>query len=210
MEKIFNGLEKFANVQIITKGWSGDDKYCVTTASGERYFLRIFSTQKHETQKALFHILEELTKRNIPMCMPVEFGPHEGSAYMLQSWIDGEDLEEILPLLPETEQYVLGLKSGEIARQIHSIPAPEAQEDWVTRFNRKTDNKIKKYQECPLRFEGDEQIIAYIEENRHLLENRPQCFQHGDYHVGNMMLENGKLKVVDFDRYDFGGPLGGI
>lgn len=37
-------------------------------------------------------------------------------------------------------------------------------------------------------------------------ENRPQCFQHGDYHIGNMMIENGKLVVIDFDRYDFGDP----
>ena len=44
------------------------------------------------------------------------------------------------------------------------------------------------------------------------MKNRPQCFQHGDYHVGNMMLENGEkplteaLKIIDFDRYDFGDP----
>jgi aminoglycoside phosphotransferase (APT) family kinase protein len=60
--------------------------------------------------------------------------------------------------------------------------------------------------EFGLRFNGDEQVLAYIEQNRHLLKNRPQCFQHGDYHVGNMMIENGELKIIDFDRYDFGDP----
>jgi len=111
-----------------------------------------------------------------------------------------------LPMLPKTEQYVLGLKSGEILRKIHSIPAPEAQEDWAVRFNRKTNTKIQKYRECGLRFTGDDKIIEYIEQNRHLLENRPQSFQHGDYHIGNMMLENGELRIIDFDRYDFGDP----
>ncbi|MDR2569847.1 MAG: phosphotransferase, partial [Oscillospiraceae bacterium] len=72
--------------------------------------------------------------------------------------------------------------------------------------NRKTDYKIQKYHECGLRFGGGNYLIDYIEKNRALLENRPQCFQHGDYHTGNMMLENDVLKIIDFDRYDFGDP----
>jgi len=117
-----------------------------------------------------------------------------------------QDLEAVLPLLSETEQYALGLKSGEAIKKMHTIPAPDTKEDWATCFNRKTDIKIQKYHECRLRFNGDTHILRYIEENRHLLKNRPQCFQHGDFHVGNMMLENGKLIIIDFDRYDFGDP----
>lgn len=45
--------------------------------------------------------------------------------------------------------------------------------------------------------DGAQKFIACIEQNRHLLKNRPQCFQHGDYHIGNMMIENGKLVVID-------------
>jgi serine/threonine-protein kinase len=151
-------------------------------------------------------MLEKVAALDIPMCVPVEFGTCDDGVYNIQSWINGEDLETVLPTLPETEQYILGLRSGEIARKMHTISAPETQEEWETRFNRKTDMKIKKYHECGLRFDGDEHILAYIEQNRHLLKNRPQCFQHGDYHVGNMMVENGELKIIDFDRYDFGDP----
>lgn len=39
-----------------------------------------------------------------------------------------------------------------------------------------------------------------------MLNNRPLCFQHGDYHIGNLMIENGNIGVIDFDRYDFGDP----
>ena len=39
-----------------------------------------------------------------------------------------------------------------------------------------------------------------------MLANRPQSFQHGDYHIGNMMIENNKIVIIDFDRYDFGDP----
>ena len=200
------GGERFIAAVPIEKGWSEDKKYCVTNNNGTRYLLRITPIERYETRKALFEMLERVAALGIPMCAPVEFGTCADGVYSLQSWIDGEDLEAILPLLPETEQYVLGLKSGGILRKMHAIPAPDTQEEWASRFNRKTNIKIQKYRECGLRFDGDDYVIEYIEKNRGLLENRPQCFQHGDYHIGNMMMERGELKIIDFDRYDFGDP----
>jgi len=203
---IFQNFDSFINVEPITKGWSEDKKYCVTVADGTKYLLRITPIARFETRKSLFALLQQVAALQLPMCMPVEFGTCDNGVYSLQTWLDGDDLLDVLPLLSETEQYVLGLQSGEILRKMHAIPAPDSQEPWPPRFNRKTDAKIKKYHECGLRFDGDEHILAYIEQNRHLLDNRPQCFQHGDYHAGNMMLENGELKIIDFDRYDFGDP----
>ena len=205
MTDILDG-ERFVAATPIEKGWSEDNKYCVSNTRGEKYLLRITPIERYETRKALFVMLERVAALGIPMCTPVEFGTCTDGVYSLQSWIDGEDLETVLPLLPETEHYVLGLKSGEILRKMHAILAPDTQEEWASRFNRKTNTKIQKYRECGLRFDGDDYVIEYIEKNRHLLENRQQCFQHGDYHVGNMMMEHGELKIIDFDRYDFGDP----
>jgi len=196
----------FSKVEPIAKGWSEDKKYCVTKTDGTKYLLRVSPAERYEKRKALFIMLERVAELDIPMCKPVEFGVCEDGVYNLESWIDGEDAEDAIPILPETEQYRFGLKSGEILRKIHAMPAPDTQENWAVRFNRKTDYKIQKYRECGLRFTGDERVLAYIENNRHLLENRPQCFQHGDYHIGNMMLEKGKLKIIDFDRFDYGDP----
>ncbi|MHB1483090.1 MAG: aminoglycoside phosphotransferase family protein [Saccharofermentanales bacterium] len=198
--------DSYVKIEPIDKGWSEDKKYCVTKNDGMKYLLRVTPIARYERRKALFEVLEQVAALNIPMCLPVEFGVCEDGVYALHSWINGEDAEKVLPDLYEVEQYILGDKSGEILRKIHSIPAPETQENWATRFNRKTNIKIQKYRECGLRFPGDEKVIEYIENNRHLLENRPQSFQHGDYHIGNMMIENGELYIIDFDRYDFGDP----
>lgn len=192
--------------EIINKGWSCDKKYCVTTDSGMRYLLRITPYDKSETRKSLFEILGKVSELGIPMCRPVEFGTCDEGVYTLHTWIDGKDAEDVIPALPSTEQYALGLKSGEILKQIHSIPAPTTQENWHTRFNRKTDYKIQKYKDCCIRFDGDNKIIEYLKCNRDIFKDRPQSFQHGDYHIGNMMIENGKLVIIDFDRFDFGDP----
>ena len=49
--------------------------------------------------------------------------------------------------------------------------------------------------------------IEYINNNRHLLKGRPNVFQHGDYHIGSMMMnKNNELVVIDFERDDYGDP----
>ena len=191
----------------IEKGWSEDKKYCVTDAAGVKYLLRVSPLARRKNRKALFGILQRVAATGIPMNLPLDYWVGREGVCMLYGWIDGEDLgEDALPLLPEARQYTLGFRAGDILQKIHTVPAPPKQEDWESRFNRKADFKIKKYQECGLRFAGDEHVLAYLEQNRHLLKDRPQCFQHGDYHANNMMLENGELRIIDFDRYDFGDP----
>ena len=190
----------------INKGWSGDKKYCVTTAEGKKYLLRITPEEKSANRADMFRMQQVVEALGVPMCRPVEFGKCEEGVYTVQTWVDGQDAEAIIPGCTVSEQYAYGLDAGRYLKKIHSIPAPADQPDWEARFNRKMDRKIKMYRECPIKFDGAEQMIAHIEANRHLLANRPQSFQHGDYHIGNMMIEDGRLVIIDFDRYDFGDP----
>ena len=192
----------------IDKGWSGDRKYCAVTADGKEYLLRISSADRLERKRREFEKMSEVAKLGIPMCQPVEFGVCDEGVYSIQTWIDGHDAEEFIGTLDRGEQYIYGLDAGRILRQIHTIPAPADAPDWGARFNAKIDRKIAMYDNCELKYDcGAEAFLAYIEENRHLLTGRPQTYQHGDYHIGNMMIDsNGKLTIIDFDRDDFGDP----
>ena len=198
---------KYVLKEFIPKGWSKDKKYCVIDETGHRYLLRV-SPQGDEAGVKLAHeTMKKAEAQGIPMCRSLEYGVCEEGPYQLQTWIDGEDAEEAIPHLTEEEQYDYGWQAGQIARCIHQIPAPEDIEDWEARFNRKADRKIRMYQACPLRYEGGDAFIEYIENNRHLLKNRPQTYQHGDYHVGNMMIDSsGQLQIIDFNRDDYGDP----
>lgn len=198
---------KFVTKEPIHKGWSDDQKYCVTDASGNRYLLRVSESALYDAKKAEFQRMQQVLALGVPMCQPIEFGVCEEGVYSLQSWIDGEDAEAVMPTYSEQKQYAYGLEAGQILRKIHSIPAPAAQEDWETRFNRKIDRKIKGYNDCPLKYENGQAFLDYIGVNRHLLKNRPQTYQHGDYHVGNMMIDRcGALHIIDFNRDDYGDP----
>jgi aminoglycoside phosphotransferase (APT) family kinase protein len=203
------GYTTFTKIEPVSKGWSGDKKYYIETKNGKRLLLRVADISEYDRKKAEFDMMQQLAALGIPMSRPLDFGVcgNGKSVYSLLTWCDGEDAEAVLPLLTETEQYALGIKSGEILRIIHSIPAPKEQEEWSSRFNRKTNIKIEKYKDCGIRFDGDNKVLGYIEENRHLLSGRPQCCQHGDYHVGNMIVSpEHTLSIIDFNRPDFGDP----
>ena len=197
----------FLTKEPINKGWSNDKKYCITDKNGTQYLLRVSDLAEHDKKQSEFNMIKQVSALGVPMCQPIEFGVCDEGVYSIQSWIDGADAEEIIPTLSDTEQYVYGLEAGRILRKIHSIPAPAMQEDWEIRFNRKMDYKIKKYTECPMKYENGQAFIDYINENRYLLKDRPQTYQHGDYHIGNMMIgSDKKLYIIDFNRNDFGDP----
>jgi len=197
----------FIKKEPITKGWSSDKKYCVTSADGFKYLLRISPIEQYARKKSEFEMMKRVSSLGVPMCHPIEFDVCDEGVCLLQSWIDGQDAEDVIPTLSDAEQYVYGLAAGRILKKIHAIPAPETQEDWEKRFSRKIDRKIKMYIDCPIQYENGQASIDYIHANRHLLKDRPQCYQHGDYHIGNMMIDNdAELQIIDFDRDDFGDP----
>ena len=199
----YNG---FTTITPIDAGWSGDKKYCAVGRDGKKVFFRIAPPQKAERARKSFDLQKRMFSLGVPMCEPLECGECAEGFYTVQSWVDGENAEDVVCAMPEDERYALGYESGVILKKIHSIPVPADAPDWEPRFNAKMDRKIRNYNDCPIKVEGAESFIDYIEHNRGLLSGRPQCFQHGDYHIGNMMIERGKLVIIDFDRYDFGDP----
>lgn len=207
--KDIKSYHTFTKIEAVNKGWSNDKKYYIETSDCRKLLLRVADISEYDRKRDEFEIMKQIAALGVSMSQPVDFGTcdNKKSVYSLLTWCDGKDAENVLPYLTETDQYVLGIKSGEILRRIHSIPAPKEQEQWSSRFYRKASNKIEKYKVCGIKFEGDDKIIDYIENNRYLLSHRLQCYQHGDYHVGNMIISpDNSLSIIDFNRLDFGDP----
>ena len=200
-QKLFGTFKK---AEPIEKGWSEDKKYCVTAENGTKYLLRIAPISRYETRKSLFAMLEKVAALDIPMCTPVEFGTCDEGVYDIQGWIDGEDLETALPLLSETEQYVLGVKAGEILRKIHTLPAPEKTPEWDVKYFGVMDERLDAFLHCGIDLGNDDLVFSYLKDNRHLAKNVPQCFRHGDYSIGNLMITNSNdIAVIDWEMDDF-------
>jgi aminoglycoside phosphotransferase (APT) family kinase protein len=204
--------ENFKKIKPLDKGLSGDKKYYIENADGRRLLLRINDIAQHDRKKTMFEMMKHAAVLGIPMPQPVAFGLCDDgkSVYQLLTWCDGEDAEAVLPKLSGAEQYVLGAKSGEILQKIHSISAPNYLEDWAIRYTEVNSDRIKAFNKCGIQIEGSDAILRYFEENEHLLNGRPQCFRHGDYHNGNFLIsDKHDLFVIDWELLDydnFGDP----
>ena len=197
---------EFTRLEEVRAGWSGDRKYHAWDDGGQEFFLRLSQPEKWEKAQSAFALQEKAFQLGLPVSEPIELAQEEGQVRFVERWLSGQMAKDALPALPQEEQYRLGREAGEILRALHTIPAPAEAEDWESRFNRKIERKLQLYRECPLQYENGGAFVRYLEENRGLLHGRPQCRQHGDYHVGNMLFGGGKLYLIDFDRPDAGDP----
>ena len=198
----------WASVEPVTKGWSDDKKYLVTTKAGERLRLRISDASQYDLKAKEYAIITKYASTGIKMSGPIEFGTCDGgkSVYILLTWLEGEDLEDVLPRLSEGEQYLLGRQAGEILRKIHSIPLDEAD----LPKNAKKEKKffqLSRYEESDVRISGDEAAIKYVRDNIDEIWKVPAVYQHGDFHPGNLIYSgDGTIGVIDFNRWEVGDP----
>lgn len=194
-------------IEQIKKGWSSDKKYYIESKNGNKLLLRISDIGSYDSKKKEFISMQEVYKLGINMSEPLDFGRCGNSSYVysLFSWIEGKATDEIISELSEKEQYQYGLKAGKVLKKMHSISAPLDQEDWEKRMIIKINRHLEEYDKCEYRVKNDGHAINYIKNNLHLLKNRPQNYQHGDYHIGNMVItKNNELGIIDFNRWGFG------
>ena len=197
---------EWRSVEPVAKGWSSDRKYRIETDRGETLLLRLSDASKLEAKKKEFEIIQKNAALGFPMSQPIDFGVQDDQVYMLLSWVDGEDLETVLPRLPEAEQHRLGREAGAILKQIHSLPVDPADLPKQTKRERRLW-QLSQYEQSRLRLEHDETAVQYVKDNIGLIWSQPPVYQHGDFHPGNLIYQpDGSIGVIDFNRWEVGDP----
>ena len=196
------------SVEPVDKGWSSDRKYRIQTEDGKKLLLRVSDIGSFDEKKKEYEIIGKYAKLGFPMSMPVAFDVcNEGkNVYMLLTWVEGCDLEEMLPKLPGEEQYRLGRQAGEILRKIHSVPLAPEDIPQKTKQEKKL-TQLARYENSDLRIPGDETALRYVKDNIDQIWRQPPVYMHGDFHPGNLIyMADGSIGVIDFNRWEVGDP----
>lgn len=206
--KFIKSSDEWKSVKRISKGWSSDEKYFIETGEGKYLLLRVADIGQYAAKKKEFEIITAYSKLGFPMSRPIDFGVcNEGkNVYMLLSWIEGKDLEDVLSALPEDRQYQLGREAGMILKKIHSLELDPKDIPNDTKKAKKLQ-QLSRYVESQVRIDGDEIAINFVRENMDQIWKKNPVYMHGDYHPGNLIyMDDGSIGVIDFNRWEVGDP----
>ncbi len=202
-------LQGYRSCVPIQEGYSTDQKYLVKKYR-ENFLLRIFPLEEYARKSEEFAVLKMLTERDVRASQPIEIGhvPGEKQGYMLLSFIEGENASIALPRLSGRQQYQVGVEAGLELRKMHAVAAPAGAQLWDDKKFAKHSRYLGQYRAGSVRIQGDTKIIAFIDRHLYLMKDRPNLFQHDDYHVKNLIVRNGKFAgIIDFNRHDWGDPI---
>lgn len=191
----------FTKIEPIHKGWSNDKKFYVETKSGEKWLLRLSALSEYEDKKREFDIIKRMSAIGINMSQPIDFGICNGgkSVYQLLTWCEGEEAKELLPLLPQQEQYEFGWKAGQMLRKMQSVESFPPSSDWEKTYGAKVKKYIDAYKACGETLVGDELLFSFLAKHIACLDNRSMCLLHADFQSDNMVISPQKeLYVIDF------------
>lgn len=202
-------LKNILKIEKINKGYSDDEKYYVENKDRSKLLLKISSSDIEDKKQEEFDSTRLVYNTGIPMSKPINIYIIDDKVYSIFTWCNGCELNDLLDDLPAKKQYELGLRAGSYLKMIHSINLKIDTKDWYSKFKSKKNSKIKNYQSCPIKFDYDYLMIDYLNNNEDLLLNRPQTFQHGDFHPGNMVYDDttDTLSIIDFNRFDYADPF---
>ncbi|QNO15054.1 aminoglycoside phosphotransferase family protein [Alkalicella caledoniensis] len=211
--EIINKLKEEKNylnnstVNELDKGWSNDKKYIFTSDSG-RYLLTIFELKHYDNKLYQFDILKKMITLGVPVQEPVEIFSDSTFGYMVVSYIDGLDAEESLKSMSEEGQYNIGIQAGRKLKLMHQLKASDQLDSWYNRKKHKHAKYLETYKQLGIKLRNEQKIVNFINGNIELMMDRPNIFQHDDFHVGNIILDNKKIAgVIDFDLMDWGDPI---
>ena len=181
---------------------ASERKFCIETTQGIKRMLRITPMKDYKWVKDNDRIYEYIATAGVNVTRQISEGFFSDGAfvYQLWTWIDGEDISKVLPRMSPAEQFALGIKCGEAARKIHSLPPlNDAPELWWTRRKREVQEKINK----PDKTQAEVLLTGYLQDNIRLLDNRPITFTYGDWDTSNLMLSfDGQITAIDIgDSY---------
>ncbi|MEO0341759.1 MAG: phosphotransferase, partial [Bacteroidota bacterium] len=195
-------------IQKIEEGWSHDLKYFLQDKEENKYLLRVSKLGDFIEQASLYQSFQNLPTHPDLLPSLISQGQFSSYTYRLFSWLEGlPALEKIEQFAPK-KQYSLGLQAGQLLKVIHTASISEKNLDhWLAFYQNKIDRKIELYANCSLKYKKGEAILDFIKNTRHLLTDHKQCFLHGDYHIGNMLITpNEKIAIIDFNRLEYGDP----
>lgn len=206
-KEIEKRIGRIKRISSIEKGFSIEKKFKITTGEGD-YLLRVSPMKTLTIKEQEFELMRKLHEIGVRCNNPIIMFKNEiqESVYAVYHYLPGTDAEDNIANMSEEIQYKSGIEAGEDLKRINSLNCET--NNWKERKWKKHEYYVSRYFKQDYRFENDKKILRFIEMHYDAIETAKDQFQHDDFHLGNIIINNqGYVGVIDFNRYDWGDPL---
>ena len=209
IKQLIPNSEKFIDCKKLTLGWSDEDKYIITLSDSERVLLRVLKKENFLSQKKSIEILNQFSTISDLVPRVLDYGETTNgeNGYILLSYIEGENAMKVISNYDIIKQYNFGLKMGEVIKLFHKQSKPEVDFEGTVNFNKKVKGFLDYYCENKSNFNFLKDKEAYIRKFLEQIKNRPFIMLHNDFHLGNMIINDDKISLIDFNRASVGDNI---
>ncbi|KPN13416.1 kanamycin kinase [Bacillus australimaris] len=203
-------LKPAISFQPMTSGFSRDRTFLVTTSSNEKLVLKLSDIQTYTCFKIKASVQRKLKDQGILCSEVIEIGRSAelNCTYRILSYLEGENARASIQLLTNEEQYEIGSRAGRELSLMHTCHAPSHVRPWGDRVMEKHERYVHAYQSSGVTFSHDQFVLDFIKSHADAVKERPNQFQHDDFHLGNIIIQGNQYAgVIDFDQSDWGDPV---
>lgn len=195
LQKLFE--EPITSIKKIEEGFSVDEKFLVNG----KFIVRILSLDRakrfekvYDFQKKFYEVAR--CQKPINLIVDQEFG------YYITEYLPGKNGLEVISSFSEKKQYKLGKITGYELSKIHKKYVMK-EFDVKSYLNDYIESKTQVAIEESLEKDLPEilEVIEVVKKNIHHLYHLKGILTHSDYHLFNMIFDDGEYKgVIDFER----------
>jgi aminoglycoside phosphotransferase (APT) family kinase protein len=177
------GIDRPDAIQRVTGGT--DTLVWQVTHNHQHYALRVFQPNQRERCERECRVMELAQAAGLPVPRIVASGNWTNYPVLLMTWCSGRPLAEELKRRP-WRVWALGHAFGQLQARLHSIPGdPHLGQTWISWKN------------------NDFALAQALQRQTHAAP----ALLHLDYHLGNVIVDNGKMTgIIDWANAQVGDP----
>lgn len=201
---LLNNFSLVNKYEMIKKGKSSADKYIIWI-SNKKKVLKVYNYTEKDKKREQYEILKLINQRVANIQKVYDYGENEniGKCFIIYEYVEGIDLYD----LKLNNYFDIGRICGKILKNIHSIKIDINKYGYIENEWDKIYYAIKNYKNIKIPKKYREKVYRYIEQNIEILKKQNVCFLHLDFGKKNIILNEEKIVIIDFDNCAFGPSM---
>lgn len=202
IKRLIPESQDWVSADRITFGWSGEQKYQIKQKNGNDLLLRILTPEQYQSQENAINFLLECNQISKHIPKLYSYGETKSTEYyyLLLDYIKGQNGMSVIRNYTNDQQYNLGIIMGKEIKKLHkryeAKPIPDETKNFIEKTQKCLDYFVSHKNEFNFMNNTDIEIQQFLTK----INNRPLVMTHNDFHLGNMIIDNNNIFLIDFNR----------